>query len=126
VSFSQDLTNCNGAVPSIIATRTCTIPVGVLRAEPFSIEWGESIWVKVGANNIIGAGPLSVEGNGAVMLTTPDPPINLSNVPALTSSSQIGLSWEPSPNDGGAEVIDYTLMWDRATGNFEIYDMFIT
>jgi hypothetical protein len=28
--------------------------------------------------------------------------------------------------DGGSDVIDYTLMWDRASGVFEVYDMMIT
>jgi hypothetical protein len=58
-SFSPDLVNCDGRVPSIIAARTCIIPVSVLRAEPFNLEWGSSIWVKVSATNIIGDGQFS-------------------------------------------------------------------
>lgn len=36
---------------------------------------------------------------------------------------QIGLMWDPSTMDGGSDVIDYTLMWDRAINSYEIYDM---
>lgn len=54
LTFSPENTNCDGATPEIIATRTCTIPVSALRDEPFSLEWGSEIWVKVSANNIIG------------------------------------------------------------------------
>lgn len=59
------------------------------------------------------------------MLTTPEPPINFQNNPAVTDAEQIGLTWEPNPQDGGAEVIDYTIMWDRGIGSYEIYDMYI-
>jgi large repetitive protein len=60
------------------------------------------------------------------MLTTPDAPINFANDPDITDSTQIGLTWEPSPSDGGSEVLDYTLMWDRAIDSYEIYDIGIT
>lgn len=102
------------------------VPVSVLRQEPFLHEWGASIWVKVSANNIIGQGPFSENGNGAIMLTTPEAPINLSNNPAITNANQIGLTWEENPMDGGAPVIDYTLQWDRAQNLFEVYELQIT
>lgn len=86
VTFTPDNHNCDGGTPTIVATRTCTIPVSTLRTDPYNIEWGASIWVKVSANNVIGQGPFSEEGNGAIMLTTPEPPINFVNVPTLTNA----------------------------------------
>jgi hypothetical protein len=56
------------------------------------------------------------------MLTTPDAPINLANVPGITTGSQIGLVWEDGAIDGGADVTDYTLSWDRAIGSWEVLD----
>lgn len=126
VTFTPDDVNCNGATPAIVATRTCTVPVAALRAEPYSLEWGSSVFIKVSANNIIGEGPFSEAGNGAVMLTTPEPPVNFANDPLITNSNRIGLVWEANPLDGGSSVIDYTLMWDRAIGSYEIYDLMIT
>jgi hypothetical protein len=87
VSYLADEINCNGATPSIIASRSCTIPVGTLTTTPFNLPWGASIYAKVSATNVIGTSTPSVAGNGAVMLTSPDAPINLANVPAITSAS---------------------------------------
>jgi len=56
------------------------------------------------------------------MLTTPDAPVNLENVPSITTGSQIGLVWKDGAIDGGADILDYTITWDRATGSWEIYE----
>jgi len=88
------------------------VPVGTLRAAPFNLDWGVSVWAKVSATNVIGTTEFSSEGNGAIMLTSPDAPINLANVPEITTGSQIGLVWEDGAIDGGADVIDYKITWD--------------
>jgi hypothetical protein len=59
------------------------------------------------------------------MLTTPDAPTNLRNVPQTTNGSQIGLAWDDGAIDGGADILDYTLSWDRADGTWEILEMYI-
>jgi hypothetical protein len=60
---------------------TCTIPVTVFRSSPYDLPWGSSIWAKFVATNIYGDSPdFSPEGNGAVITTTPDAPINLIEV----------------------------------------------
>jgi hypothetical protein len=86
VTFTADNHNCDGGTPTIVATRVCTVPVSILRGEPFNLEWGASIWVQVSANNIIGHGLFSDPGNGAIMLTTPEPPVAFRNNPALTNA----------------------------------------
>ena len=43
---------------------------------------------------------------------TPDAPRNLVNVPAITTATQIGLSWDIGSANGGTPVIDYSLSYD--------------
>jgi len=49
----------------------------MLRTDPYNLPWGSEIYAKVTAINIYGESLSSSEGNGAVILTYPDPPINL-------------------------------------------------
>jgi hypothetical protein len=48
----------------------------------------------------------------------PDPPTNLTDLPEITSSSQIGIGWQAGASDGGTQVIDYRLSYDQAAGNW--------
>lgn len=87
VTYSTQLTNCNGATPAVLTFRTCSIPITVLRSDPFSLDWGSSINAKVRATNIVGSSDYSADGDGAIILTVPDPPVNLANVVTITSAS---------------------------------------
>ena len=87
VSYSTELTNCNGAMPAVLNFRTCSIPISVLRSDPFTIDWGSSIHAKVRATNIKGSSDYSADGNGAIILTVTDAPVNLANVVTITSAS---------------------------------------
>jgi hypothetical protein len=52
----------------------------------------------------------------------PDAPINLSNVPEVTTAYQIGLSWNESPYDGGSPVIDFMLNYkDETQETFSVF-----
>jgi hypothetical protein len=62
---------------TVITATTCIIPVTSLRSPPYSLEWGASVFTKVFATNIYGNSLVSDEGNGAIITTTPDRPINL-------------------------------------------------
>jgi hypothetical protein len=88
---------------------TCTIPVTVFRTAPYSFEWGSSIYAKVIATNIYGDSVESNEGNGAVITTTPDAPINLVEVYEQRTKSTIGLTWEAASFIGGAVIEDYRI-----------------
>jgi hypothetical protein len=46
------------------------------------------------------------------MLTAPDAPLDLQNVPEITTGSQIGLIWTEGLVSGGDTVEDYTIIWD--------------
>jgi hypothetical protein len=89
---------------------TCTIPVAALRASPFSLEWGSSIYVKVIATNLYGDSLESPEGNGAIITTSPDAPINLAEDVSQRTKSQLALAWEAPAFTGGDVIIDYRIM----------------
>jgi len=75
----------------------------------------EPIEIKVIAENQFGESDLSDPGNGAVMQTVPDAPVNLKNVPEITDVSKIGLTWENGVSNGGADIIDYTIYYTKDT-----------
>jgi hypothetical protein len=107
INYSTELTTCNGSNSAIVSALSCTVPVNLLRTSPFSLEWGSSIWAKITVTNIIGTTAYSAPGNGAIMLTSSDAPLELKNVPEITTGSQIGLIWTDGLVSGGAPVEDY-------------------
>jgi hypothetical protein len=111
------LTSCDQS--SSTAT-TCTIPVTVLRASPFSLAWGTSVYAKVIATNIYGNSVQSTAGNGAVITTTPDAPINLAENTSLRTKSTIGLTWSKADFIGGAEIIDYRVNYAQSGGSYSV------
>jgi hypothetical protein len=60
----------------------------------------------VTARNTVGDSELSVPVT-ILAAKPPDAPLNLQNVPGLTTAFQIGLSWEDGAYDGASSVIDY-------------------
>jgi hypothetical protein len=79
----------------------------------------ESIYTRIIAYNTIGDGAIG-EGNGAVVSTIviPDAPINLARDPSQTTTSQVGLTWEDGPYDGGLPILDYRVSFDHGGGNY--------
>lgn len=77
--------------------------------------WGMSVYATISASNIYGTSIDSISGNGAVILTVPSPPAQLSNIPSLTNANQIGLSWAEGEMNGGAPVLDFMIWSDQAT-----------
>jgi hypothetical protein len=65
VTYSSDLTYCDGTDATIVSELQCTLPVVHLKAEPFSIDWAGSIYAKVQALNSYGSSVESDPGNGA-------------------------------------------------------------
>lgn len=74
---------------------------------------------KVSATNAVGQSEASNAGNGAILLRLSDAPLTLTNNAALTSSSQIALTWSPGVEEGGASIIDYRLWYDQGQGSSE-------
>jgi hypothetical protein len=77
------------------------------------LPWGSSLYARVSAINIKGSSLVSDAGNGGVILTQPEPPVNLAEVRALTSYNSVGLTWEDNANDGGSPVIDYRVSYSH-------------
>jgi len=108
--YSIDSVDCNGSNILILAETKCTVKVATLQASPFLILWGKGIYARVIATNYLGSSAASEPGNGAVILTFPDEPINLSNNLAITWKTTIGLSWDEGDFNGGTPIIDYTVI----------------
>lgn len=87
------------------------MPINTLLLPPYDLPWGSSIYAILSATNIVGESLFSVEGNGAVILTNPDRPVNLQNEPTITKASQIGVSWDEGAANGGSVVIDYYISY---------------
>jgi hypothetical protein len=88
---------------------TCTVPVTTLTSSPFSLAWGSSVYAKLIATNIYGDSLESVEGNGAMITTTPDVPTSVAEVYADRTKSTLGLSWTAPIFTGGDVIIDYRI-----------------
>jgi hypothetical protein len=96
-------------------------------ASPYSLNWGDSIYAKVKATNIVGDSGKSTEGNGAVILTSPDAPLTLANNEATTSATTISMTWSAGLADGGTPVIDYRVNYKLSSASeFTVLDTGIT
>jgi hypothetical protein len=62
------------------------------------------------AHNLYGESAVSDSGNGAIILTVPDPPIDFQVDFTLKTRTSISLMWNEGYN-GGAPILDYTLSW---------------
>jgi hypothetical protein len=85
--FVTEPIDCNGSSPDVVSAGACTVPVGTFIASPFYIEWGQKIYAKVTAKNIVGYSVESTVGGDATILTNPSAPIGLTTVPAITSAT---------------------------------------
>lgn len=109
LTFSLELSSCDGSDLGIIEQTQCTITQDVLKAAPFNLIQGNSVYAKLYVTNQFGDSLMSEVGNGGLICNVPTAPLNLANDATVTSYSEIGLVWEPCENDGGDLVIDYEL-----------------
>jgi len=96
------------------------VPITSLRSEPFNLAFGSSIYAKVLAFNIYGDSLMSAEGNGAIILTVPNPPVSLSEVYSERTATSIGISWSDGALNGGATVLDYTVSYDQGLDSYVV------
>lgn len=73
------------------------------------MPWGSDIYVKLIVFNVYGDSSESLEGNGAVILTYPDAPVNVVEVYSERTATSLGLSWDDGASNGGATILDYTI-----------------
>ena len=77
LTFSESIAYCDGSIASIRDNSSCDVPISSLIVSPFSLAWGSSVHASVRATNIYGNSGISPSGNGAIILTNPDPPTNV-------------------------------------------------
>jgi len=94
----------------------CAVALATLQAEPFNINVGYSIYIKVIAKNEYGTSQISDPGNGAIMVSVPDKPFLVMNDATITSDSKIGIFWFDGATNGGSPIVDYKIMWDQSIG----------
>lgn len=92
----------------------CSVPVNKLKQAPFSHPWGVSIYAYIVAVNDYGDSAPSERGNGAVIITKPDAPLQLIEDYAHRLPTQIGLEWLEGNANGGSQIIDYVVSYDQA------------
>jgi hypothetical protein len=80
-----------------------------LRISPYSLEWGSSVFAEVIAINAYGDSLTSAAGNGAVITTTPDSPISLTEDYSARTKSTLGFTWSDAAFTGGVDIIDYRI-----------------
>lgn len=85
------------------------MPLATLTSAPYNLVFGDSVYATVTATNVKGPSVESEAGNGADVITKPDPPINLAEDTQHRTPTVIGLTWEQAPQDGGSVVIDYRI-----------------
>jgi hypothetical protein len=107
--FDVDSFDCDGSDSAIRTYTQCTVPVATLREAPFSLAWGTGVYARIVATNALGDSLTSLSGNGAIILTFPDEPINLANNLEVTWGTTIGLTWDEGVKSGGTPVLDYTI-----------------
>lgn len=69
--------SCDGTSSSVVTSASCTFASSVVNGAPFLVDWGNSVWAKVSATNAYGTTDFSTPGNGATIITGPDPPTSL-------------------------------------------------
>jgi hypothetical protein len=105
----MELSSCDGTSNEVIQAMKCSVPIAILRSSPFNHKWGASIFAKVMAQNAYGNSVLSLAGNGAQILTSPDVPLNLQEITELKTATSISLIWSEGIENGGAAVLDYVI-----------------
>jgi hypothetical protein len=72
VSYTQDLTDCDGTNPTTVAGNYCLIPMTTLTAYPYLLAQGSLIIARVSALNVIGWSTPSADNTvGVTASTTP-------------------------------------------------------
>jgi hypothetical protein len=112
--------NCSGADATVVANAECSVPISSLTSAPFNLEFGDSVYAKVRATNLVGNSAYSAVGNGGVLLTTPGAPLSLANNVAVSTKTQIGLTWYEGISNGGTPVLDYRIHYKADEGNYSV------
>lgn len=126
MEYSTELNNCDGSNADIIANTQCEVLVTTLMVAPFSLPYGSSIYAKVIAYNVYGESQISDAGNGGMIYTNPDAPVDIYEVVSQRTSSSISFTWSEGYSDGGSPVLDYRISFDDAIGSWAVLEDAVT
>jgi hypothetical protein len=126
LSYIIDLSVCDGQGFEVMLSTQCAVALKTLQGEPFNLNVGYSIYIKILAQNEYGDSEISEPGNGAVMVSVPDPPFLVMNDVTVTSDSKIGFYWFDGATNGGAVIEDYRIRWDQSIGFWVTLDEGLT
>ena len=87
---------------------------------------GDSIFAKIVSVNVYGESQQSSAGNGALIQTIPDSPINLLNDASTTTGYLIKFTWTEGISNGGSKVIDYNIYYDQGLGVYVLLAQKVT
>lgn len=124
-SFHIAEVNCNGLDPIIVSSRSCEVPLAVLRAAPFSLEYPDLVAAKVRSRNINGWSDYSdLNTEGGSILTEPA----VMGVPTRgtsTDTTRLHVEWAGLEGDDlrGSHVTSYWLQWDSGSNGLSWYDL---
>lgn len=88
------------------------MPVQNLRASPYLLPWGSSVYARVLAINDYGSSQFSAqnsEDKKAVIITYASKPLSLTETVADRTATAVGLTWLEGTDNGGSPVIDYEI-----------------
>ena len=80
------------------------------------------MYVRISAINIYGSSIESLEGNGAIITTTPDAPTDLIEATEQRTKSTLGLSWTAPAFTGGAVIDEYRVSYAEQGGAFSVLE----
>lgn len=113
---------CNARLSaSIIRTRLCAVPMELLRAEPFSLEFGDEVKARVAAANIVGLSAFSESSTvNALIQTAPFAPLTAPREGSLTTTSEIHIVLDAvlGAQSGNSPVLSYQIDCDMGVGQW--------
>jgi hypothetical protein len=124
-SFVEEEVHCNGVDPSIVSYRNCEIPIDVLRANPYNLDYPDLVVAKVKSRNINGWSDFSDTNTVGAQIKTEPATMTIPRRGALTSQFQIHIEWDALTGDDlkGSIVTSYYLQWDKGTSQNEWFDL---
>lgn len=126
-AWKQDVSNCKGSDPAML---TCLIPMSVLIATPYNLNFDTLIVVRATAQNSYGFAkyPSVANTDGARIRITPSQMAAPTIV--LHTDTTIQVRWVEltGVQTGNSPILSYNLYWDNASGSivYELVDSLVT
>jgi antitoxin (DNA-binding transcriptional repressor) of toxin-antitoxin stability system len=127
-TFLEEATYCRGSLSAVVESRYCHVPMTVLRAAPYSLQYGALVVAKLRARNAVGWGPYSPENSVGALVQT-EPVAAATPAPtrgSRTDHTKVEVTWAAMtlPADtGGSAITSYNLQWNQGDGSSNFVDL---